>query len=198
MPVSIIPSFLFFTIISSITPGPANLASISAAFQFGKKPALKQWTGIFTGFFCIATAASIFTYFLGTVFTQYVSKLVFIGAAYLVYLAIKMLRRTYSENRELEKAPNFFSGLLVQFTNFKMMIFCVTCISTYMLPYRQDFISLFFTGVLLTFMCPSACFLWIFAGVSLQKLFKNHQKIINIILSLSLIACAVSIVIQNL
>ncbi len=42
MPVSLIPSFLAYCYIGAITPGPANLCSLSAALRYGKGPALKQ------------------------------------------------------------------------------------------------------------------------------------------------------------
>ena len=45
MPVALIPSFLFYCYINGITPGPANLCSLSASLNAGKKVALRQWWG---------------------------------------------------------------------------------------------------------------------------------------------------------
>lgn len=35
MPVSVIPSFLLYCYVTAITPGPANLCSLSAALRYG-------------------------------------------------------------------------------------------------------------------------------------------------------------------
>ena len=43
MPVSLLPSFLSFCFINGITPGPANLCSLSTAMNEGKQAALRQW-----------------------------------------------------------------------------------------------------------------------------------------------------------
>ena len=36
MPVSVIPSFLLYCYVTAITPGPANLCSLSAALRLGQ------------------------------------------------------------------------------------------------------------------------------------------------------------------
>lgn len=72
MPITIIPSFLFFCFVEGITPGPANLGSLNASMQYGKKTALRQWRGLFTGFFVDAMEAVLINYFLGASFSNYV------------------------------------------------------------------------------------------------------------------------------
>lgn len=70
VPIQILPSFLFYCYVSGITPGPANLCSLSAAMQFGRRNALKQWIGLFTGFFINAMAAVFIAFFLRNDFEQ--------------------------------------------------------------------------------------------------------------------------------
>ena len=50
MPLSLLPSFLLYCYVGAITPGPANLCSLSTALRYGKGPALRQWRGLLTGF----------------------------------------------------------------------------------------------------------------------------------------------------
>lgn len=64
MPVSLIPSFLAYCYIGAITPGPANLCSLSAALRYGKGPALKQWRGLFVGYFLDCMGAVLITWLL--------------------------------------------------------------------------------------------------------------------------------------
>ncbi len=88
MPLRFVPSFLFFTFINGITPGPANLNSLSVSLNYGKRVALRQWRGIFTGFFIDAMIAVLICYFLGKVAGDKLYFLSYIGAAYIVWLAI--------------------------------------------------------------------------------------------------------------
>lgn len=75
MPVSMIPSFLLYCYVAGITPGPANLCSLSAALRYGKETALRQWRGLFTGFFVVSMMSVAVTGLLGTVMNRYVGVL---------------------------------------------------------------------------------------------------------------------------
>lgn len=57
MPILLIPSFLLYCFVGGITPGPANLCSLgplcaaAGGRRCGRGPALRQWPGLFCGFF---------------------------------------------------------------------------------------------------------------------------------------------------
>ena len=145
MPVALIPSFIFYCLVSGITPGPANLCSLSAALRYGKKDALKQWRGIFTGFAIVSLISVFVTYIFGTVFQNHIGAFSYVGAAYIIYLAIHILipKKTV-EGQETKKDCNFFTGLLVQLTNVKIMIFCLTALASFVLPYTESLWGLLF------------------------------------------------------
>ena len=65
MPAALIPSFLIYCFVGGITPGPANLCSLGAALRYGRGPALRQWRGLFCGFFLDAMGAVALTWLLG-------------------------------------------------------------------------------------------------------------------------------------
>ena len=60
-------------------------------------------------------------------------------------------------------------GVLVQLTNVKIMIYCLTAMSGYVLPYSRDFRHLLAVGLFLPFTGPVCNLLWLFPGGSLQK-----------------------------
>lgn len=193
-PEQIVP-FLYYVYITAITPGPANICSLGTAIQYGRKVAMKQWIGLLVGFTIVSTTSAVLCYFLGTALNDKVKYLSFIGAAYLVYLAIHMLRSSYSSDTENVKAPGFWRGMLVQLTNVKVMISCITAICTFILPNTQDFWPIFLTGLFLPLTGPVANLVWLFTGAALQKFFVNHTKAVNIVMAVSLLLCAVSLVI---
>ncbi|MBP3710355.1 MAG: LysE family transporter [Treponema sp.] len=194
MPIEIIPSFLVFCFVGAITPGPANLTSLYTALQYGKEKALKQWVGLFTGFTIISILSVILTYCIGSVVTVYAGACAFVGAAYLLYLAFHILRATYTSGEHLVAYRGFRSGLFVQLTNAKIMIFCFTALSSYVLPYNRSFKALLAVGLFLPFTGPVANLVWLFAGAALQRFFVNHTKAINIAMFISLVLCAASLI----
>ena len=194
MPISLIPSFLIYCYVGAITPGPANLCSLSAALRYGKGPALRQWRGLACGFFLISMAAVAVTWLLGAALNEYVGMLSWVGAAYLLWLAWHMLRSSGEAAAEDPAAPSFRNGLLVQLTNVKIMVFCLTAQTAYILPYTRSIWALLLTGIFLEFTGPLCNLVWLFAGASLQKLFANYRKPVDLVMALSLALCALSLV----
>ncbi|MCM1321684.1 MAG: LysE family transporter [Bacteroides sp.] len=194
VPIQILPSFLFYCYITGITPGPANLCSLSAAMQFGKRQAFKQWLGLLAGFFADAMAAVFIAFFLGTILNDYVKFLAYIGAAYLIYLAAKMLRQTYSAEGGSQKTPGFFTGLFVNLTNVKVILFCISALTSFVLPYSRNFAAVFLAGMFLPFTGPVCNLAWLFAGDFLRRFFAGHTKAVNIAMAFSLLLCAASLV----
>jgi len=194
MPLSLIPSFLIYCYVGAITPGPANLCSLSAALRYGKGPALKQWRGLFFGFFLVSMGAVAVTFLLGALLNQYVGYLSWIGAAYILWLAWHMMCSAGAEAADNPAYPSFRNGLLVQLTNVKIMICCLTALSSYVLPYTGSFWVLLGVGLFLPLTGPVANLVWLFAGASLQKLFQNHRRAVDLVMAASLALCAVSLV----
>lgn len=194
MPVSLLPSFLLYCYVGAITPGPANLCSLSTALRYGRGPALRQWRGLFTGFFLVSMAAVLATWLMGTLLNQYVGALSWVGAAYLLWMAWHTLRASSGPEGQVSSAPGFLSGLLVNLTNVKVMIFCLMALASYVLPYTRSLRALLAVGLFLPFTGPLANLVWLFAGAALQKLFVNHRKAVDRACAAALALCAVTLV----
>ena len=67
-------------------------------------------------------------------------------------------------------------------------------LSAYVLPYTDSFWYLLAVGLFLPFTGPVANLVWLFAGATLQKLFSQYQKTVDIVLAVSLVLCAVTLV----
>ncbi len=194
MPISLIPSFLIYCFVGAITPGPANLCSLGAALRYGRGPALRQWRGLFCGFFLDSMGAVAVTWLLGAALDRYVGALSWIGAAYLLWMAWHMLRPGGADPDRDPAAPTFLTGLLVNLTNVKVIIFCIAALSGYVLPYNSSIWALLAVGLFLPFTGPVCNLVWLFAGASLQKLFARHRRTVDAAMALSLALCAVSLV----
>ena len=194
MPISLIPSFLIYCFVGAITPGPANLCSLGGALRYGRGPALRQWRGLFCGFFLDSMGAVAVTWLLGAALDRYVGALSWVGAAYLLWMAWHMLRPGGADPDRDPAAPTFLTGLLVNLTNVKVIIFCIAALSGYVLPYNSSIWALLAVGLFLPFTGPVCNLVWLFAGASLQKLFARHRRTVDVAMALSLALCAVSLV----
>lgn len=194
MPASMIPSFLVYCYTGAITPGPANLCSLSAALRYGRRPALRQWRGLFVGFFIISMVSVAATYLLGAALNRFAGLLSWVGAAYILWMAWRTLRSSADPAAREAAAPSFRTGLLVQLTNVKVMVFCMVALTSYVLPYSGSLRHLLAAGLFLPFTGPAANLVWLLAGASLQKLFADHRRAVDTVMAAALALCAVSLI----
>lgn len=195
MPLALIPSYIFYCSLSGVTPGPANITSLNAAMRYGKQRALVQWRGITVGFAFDALLSAFVVYFLGESMGRYVDYLSFVGAAYILWLALHILRSTGKERASDAKDCSFRNGFIVQATNAKVILLCLTALSSYVLPYHKDLGTLLLVGLTLPLLGgPTWNLLWLYAGAALQDFFHAHEKPLNILMALALLLCAVSLV----
>lgn len=195
MPAALIPSFLLYCFVGAISPGPANLCTLSAALRYGRKVALLQWRGLFCGFAAISLLSVLVTWLLGTALNRWVGMLSWVGAAYILWLAWQTLvDKGHAADGRNPAEPCFRTGFLLQMANVKVMIYCLSILAMYVLPYSDSFWGLLAVGVFLPFTGPIANLVWLFAGAALQRVFANHRKAVNVVMALSLAVCAVSLV----
>ena len=189
MPLSLLPSLLSFCLIIGYTPGPANLLSLSSALKYGRKEAFKLWKGLLTGFIIIDAAAAIVTITLGPLIRDYIGWITYVGAAYIFYLAFKSVINSGKEQSN-NSACGFMTGFIMELTNAKMIIFCLTSFSLYVLPFEASYLSYIGVGAILLIAGPVAHLLWLLIGARLQNLFQKHQLMVDIVMGLALAFCA--------
>lgn len=195
MPITLLPSLLFAIIVVGYSPGPANLYSLACCLKYGRRKALKMWRGLLTGFSIAACIMVLLTHFLGELMGDYVSYLKYIGALYILWLAWKMWRDSGQTDTEA-KDCSFRSGLIVQLTNAKMLLFELTAFSVYVLPYSNRLIDLFIVAILLLIAGPGANLAWLYAGAYLRRFFSRYRKQVDIVMAMLLALCSVYIVLQ--
>lgn len=194
MPLSLLPSLLFAILAVGYSPGPANLYSLACCLKFGRRKALKMWRGLLTGFSIAVVVMAVLTHLLGEVMGSYVGYLKYLGAAYILWLAWKMWRYSGQNNTEAQKCT-FTSGLIMQLTNAKMLLFDLTAFSVYVLPYSDQLSDLFVVAAMLLLAGPGANLAWLYAGAYLRRFFARYQKQVDIVMSVLLLLCALYIVV---
>jgi len=190
-------SFLIYCFISGITPGPANLLSLATALTCGKQAALRQWRGLFTGYCIVSLTSALLVYFVGQTLEGYLTWFRWIGAGYILWLAVQLLRSALTgDSGSAADSPvkhGFWTGLLTQLTNVKIMIFCITALTGFVLPYTNSLGALLLAGAFLPLTGPVCNLVWLFAGASMQSVFSRYRKPVGAAMALALVGCAIEI-----
>ncbi|MDM5462501.1 LysE family translocator [Bacillus cereus] len=190
-------SFLLFVFVSSFTPGPNNFLSMTYAKQYGLKRSITFCLGVAFGFFIITSLCSFFNIVLINILPLIEFPLKILGVAYMLYLAFKIL--TSKGNTDTNEKSNknlFLVGIMLQFVNPKGILFGLTVVSTFILPYYHSYSSYLFFSLFLGIVGLMSTFSWCLFGSMFQKLLLKHNRIFNIIMAVLLVFSAISIIIN--
>ncbi|MGN0037299.1 MAG: LysE family translocator [Bacteroidaceae bacterium] len=190
MPSYLLPTLLLQILVVGYTPGPANIYALAMSARYGKRAAGVMWAGLLTGFSLGASLMALLTHYVGMAFGSYIPYLRFAGAAYLLYLAYQLAHRKESAGTET-RSCSFLTGLLVQLTNAKMLLFDLMVFGTFVLPYSQRLADLFVVAAWLLLAGPGANLVWLLAGSYLNRFCQHHQKAVDRSAALALAGCAV-------
>lgn len=193
MPLHLLPSLLLYILMVGYTPGPANLYALSCSLKYGRKAALRMWYGELCGFLVSVTLVSVATHLIGTILGEYVQWLKYVGAAYILWLAYNIYKSKGLTEADA-KTCSFASGMIVQLTNAKMLLFDLTIFSMFVLPYSSRLIDLLTVGYILTLAGPTANLVWLLAGAWLRKWFVSYKKQTDVIMATLLALCAIALI----
>ncbi len=186
-------SFLTYAIVTAVTPGPNNIMSMSNASRKGFRKAMPFNLGIFAGFTIVTIVCTVFCSLLSTVIPKIKIPMLIIGALYMLYLAWETFRSS-DKIEENHSRSGFLSGLLLQFINPKIYIYCIMSMEAYILPfYNGKPLQLLFFALLLSFIGFAFTVCWAAFGSVFKLLFSKHAKIVNTVMALLLVYCAVSL-----
>ncbi len=185
-------SFLAYMVSTAFTPGPNNIAGMSNAAQHGLKKGFIFNLGIFAGQLSVAAACAVFCNMLSQMLPKIEMPMRVIGACYILWLAWSIFRSD-GQWDNMETEARFLPGLLLCWLNPKYYFYSIVSMETYVMPYANgDWgkIALFVgilagTGFLATLS-------WSIFGSLFRKLFAKHGKIVNAVMALLLVYCAVS------
>lgn len=127
-----------------------------------------MWTGLFTGFTIAAIIVAIITHLVGTMMGKYVVILKYIGCAYIMYLSWQIYRSS-GKSKGGDKTCTFLSGMTLQLTNAKIILFDLMAYTTYVLPYSNKLSDMLIITALLEIAGPGANLAYLFAGGKLNS-----------------------------
>lgn len=146
--------FVIMAVLTILSPGPGVLKSITNSLNYGFKQAFVGVLGLATGVFCVATLSATSLGALLAASTVAFDILKYAGAAYLIYMGVKLWRAPAVElvDTDVKPASNkrlFIEGLIFQFSNPKALVFFLSVFPQF-IDRSGDYTSQF-AGLVLTF-----------------------------------------------
>lgn len=185
--------FLIYCFITAYTPGANNLLSMSNAIRLGFRRSVPFNLGILVGFAVVMSVCTAFSATLYSYLPKIKIAMQILGAAYMLYLAWKVLKSSSDLNADGVKEASFLSGMLLQFANPKIYIYAISAMSLYILPVYHSVSALIAFTVILSLIGASGSFIWALFGSAFCKFFSKHTKLVNTMMALLLVYCAASL-----
>ena len=185
---AVLSNFLIYCVINALTPGPGNILALNIVTNYGYKKGKTLFFGIFAGYYVVQILCAIFVYGVNSLLPNVMEVTKYIGAAYILWLAIHIVfSKPSTENAE--QSASFLKGFMLQFVNVKIYMFGVTALTGYVVGYMSSFPALLFLELVIATIGTIATCTWIGLGVLIQKFYLRHFRVINIILALTLLEC---------
>ena len=191
MPGYVVANFLVYVLINAFTPGPGNILALNTITNYGWKKGKPLFFGIFAGYYLVQLICAVFVFGVSTLLPQMLGVMKYVGAAYILYLAVHIALSQPTE-ANAEKAASFWKGFLLQFVNVKIYLFGITALTGYITDYSTALWVLVFFELLIATIGTIATSCWIAVGMAIQKVYLRHYRPINIILALTLLECVCS------
>jgi len=121
--------------------------------------------------------------------------LTYAGVIYILWLAYQVAI-SRPGNDTSSKQASFWSGFMLQIVNVKIFLFGITALTGYVTPYYSSLGMLVFFEMIIATIGSIATLTWVFLGGLFQKTYIKHFRVINSILALILVQCAVGLILQ--
>lgn len=195
IPGFVIFNFMIYAIINAFTPGPGNFLALNTVTNYGLKRGKPLFFGIFAGYYFVQTSCCVFVYALGSLLPQFLVVMKYIGAAYILWLAIHIAISKPGKAGD-EKSASFWKGFALQFVNVKIYLFGITALTGFITDYSRAFPVLFLFEMIIATVGTIATATWIGLGMMIQTFYEKHFRIINIIMALTLLECIYSMLVS--
>ncbi|WP_022669001.1 LysE family translocator [Desulfospira joergensenii] len=184
-----------FVVITTFTPGPNNISSASMGVTYGYRKTVTFLLGIASGFFVVMICCAYLSSTILEIIPASEKYLRWVGALYIVWLAIGILRssNSFTDTKEAPKA--FIKGFILQLFNPKVAVYGLTIFSTFLASISNQINTLTVFAIILALTAFAATSTWALCGSVIKSKLKNEsfRKRINQLLSLLLIYTAVDL-----
>ena len=193
MPNAVLISFLLYAFSTAITPGPNNLLTLNTVSRFGLKKSTRMMLGILSGILIILSLTAVLSFILSRYIPQLTMIAKYLGAIYILYLSYKIFTSKPIEADQKVSEPKFMTGMILQFLNVKIILYAITSLNSFVLPYTSNLVQIVLYALLLAGISLVSLWAWGILGVLLTDLMRRRYRLINTILALVLLESVFSL-----
>ncbi|UOE56071.1 LysE family transporter [Bacillus sp. CMF12] len=180
-----ITSFLVYCFIVTFTPGPTNIVILSTVHNIGTKKAMEYTYGATIAFGLLLMISAMLNTILMEVIPKILIVMQLIGSFYIFYLAYQIFKADTSKPA-VNQNGTFMSGFLMQFLNPKVVLFTMTVIPSFIMPYYTEVPAVTLSVLAITFIGFLAFITWVLFGTIFKAFLQKHDKIVNIVMAIFL------------
>lgn len=187
---------IVYLCIQCITPGPNNFTCLYLGAKYGIKGCVPYLIGSKTALFVKTLLCGTFDMVLTNYMPGVAKWLTWIGAAYMIYLAVIMMLSGWKESKEGGRfsGGTVRDGISLQIFNGKSWIVGLSMFAVYVMPISRSFGAVLFATVLFVVIALISSLIWIVCAYGLHGFIEKYKKPFGIIMGLALIWCAVEAV----
>jgi cysteine/O-acetylserine efflux protein len=174
----------------------SNISSASLAVLHGYKNTLRYQAGLAAGVFLLMFLSGLLSTTILRVFPSFEPIMRYTGAVYILYLAFAILRASYIFTEKESQPLGFFQGFLLQILNPKLLVYAFTLFSAFLATTTQNITALLGVVTFLAVVAFCATSTWAIFGTAIKMQLRHPrvQVAVNIVLSLSLVYTAISLI----
>ena len=170
-----ITSFLIYCFIVTFTPGPTNIVILSTVHNFGTKKAMEYTYGATIAFGLLLVISAMLNTMLVTIIPKILIIMQIIGSFYMLYLAYQIYKMDTSKPT-VNQTGTFMSGFLMQFLNPKVVLFTMTVIPSFIMPYYTAMPAVTISVIAITLIGFLAFITWVLFGTIFKEFLQKHKR----------------------
>jgi len=183
-------SFLLYCVVVTFTPGPTNIVILSTVQGFGIKKAMAYTYGATLAFGTLLTISAILNTLLVAVIPKILLIMQVVGSLYILYLAYLIYQLDTSSSTG-QQVATFQTGFFMQFVNPKVVLFTMTVIPSFVMPYYSEPHLLAMYVAVITAIGFWAFVTWVLFGALFREVLQKYQKPFNASMALFLVYSAI-------
>ncbi|MDL2206852.1 LysE family transporter [Eubacteriales bacterium OttesenSCG-928-N13] len=188
------PGFFLYVVIQTFTPGPNTMSTLANASRVGVKRNMPFALGIVTGVVGITFACGMIYDSIHQLIPQIKPVMLVVGAVYLLYLAWKIYKTDFEAERSRPiKGNTYLNGIMLEFVNPKLILYSLTVMSNYVVGVYHGPLMIAGFALLVGLVCFASLLSYALFGSLILRTLTKYGKLVNIVLALALVYCAISL-----
>lgn len=185
--------FITYVFVTTFTPGPNNILSMSNGLRYGYRRTLGFIIGMTAGFLVVMLISGLLNVVLAQLVPQIRFWLNLFGAAYMLYLAAHVVfSKPSGEAAEQDGLNTFRAGFALQFVNLKGILYGVTVFALFITPVYQNPVTVSLFAPLLACIGFIAVSSWALGGNLFRSFLRKYERWFNLAMGALLVYTAIA------